>query len=143
MRWFVIYSEIGHEFEAWANLAMRGFGVYMPLATRVRRKPLKTSKTPLLARYLFVNMDEGASAEQLARLRAARGVQEMLPHDQDPQPLSSWDVRHLERLQRAEASGEFVFSDTATGKKKEKKTLRSFQELAKELAIHQIPGQSC
>src|SRR5580765_4610072 len=125
MTWFCLYTAIASEFKAMAGLNAHNFQCYLPLLSRKRQISgrVVTRTSPLLARYLFVCVPP----EELAVVHNIRGVQEILPHEQEPIPIP---VHEIENLQERERNGEFVFRDTARDQRRLRKILKSFRELA-------------
>jgi len=124
--WFCIYSTVAGEFRALADLEARNIPAYLPLATKIRhiRGQRRERQTPLLPRYLFICLED---FNRLGEIRDLATVSEILPHDFEPQAISSTEIV---KLQEREASGEFIFKPTATDRRRRHQILRSFKELA-------------
>ena len=123
--WFGLYTEPQGEFRATAGLQRVHIECWLPVMVvcrRVRGRPVER-QAPLMARYLFVRLPRW----RLSETRAVIGVQEILPHEHEPQPIPA---REIESLQQRQANGEFVFRSTASDRRRRKKILRALAELA-------------
>jgi hypothetical protein len=108
MGWYCIFSAVGCEARVLAGLQQRKFLAYLPIMVMCRRVRgrLVECRAPLLGRYLFACPD---CLERLAQIRAVPGVQEILPHEHEPQVIPAGEV---ERMMAREEAGEFVFRPT-------------------------------
>jgi hypothetical protein len=83
---------------------------------------MSDQQSPLFPRYLFIMSDKC----RLAEIAAVPAVLGALPLGREPESVNGELVKALQTRQE---SGEFRFSDTATGKRKRRKVLRSLREL--------------
>jgi hypothetical protein len=125
MNWFCLYITIAGEFRTLSDLQARQLNAYLPLETRIRttRGQRREYQTPLLPRYLFLCL---ADIDQLWQARSLATVQEVLPHEHEPLAISGYVV---DSFKQREAAGEFRFRETITGRRRQRKILRSFEDL--------------
>ena len=119
--WYCLRTTMPGIFEAWGDLAQRGFDTYLLLSTHISQR--RTYKKPLLGPYVFV----WSTPFGIGRAYAAKHVCRQYSLTYFPNTIAE---PHIAALWLREADGEFIFKDTATAWKKRKQILRSLQALA-------------
>ena len=86
MHWYVIYTKPRQEQRALLNLQRQGYDCYLPMfpAEKLRRGALKVVQEPLFARYLFIQLGVGQSAQSWAPIRSTQGVSRLVTFGAEP-----------------------------------------------------------
>lgn len=122
--WYCIRTTMPGIFDAWGDLAQRGFDVYLLLGRFLTAR--RTYSKPLLGPYIFV----WSTPFGIGRAYAARHVCRQFCLENFPHPIPESEIA---RLWAREADGLFIFDErpiTETERKKQKQILRSLRDLA-------------
>jgi transcription antitermination factor NusG len=107
LAWYVARTNPQCEGRAWASLDAAGFVPFLPTMRKETRHPRtkvwRTAVYPLLTRYLFVGMEEGAD-RHFGRVRKCDGVEMLLNINGLPLRVPA---REIEALFDAQAKGLF------------------------------------
>ena len=90
MHWYVIYSKPRQEQRALLNLQRQGYDCYLPMipAEKLRRGAVTVVLEPLFARYLFIQLGLGQSAQSWAPIRSTQGVSRLVTFGAEPAMLN-------------------------------------------------------
>jgi len=94
-RWAVVLTHSHREFVAQANLEQQGFEVFLPslLTTRRHARRLKTAKTALFPRYVFILIDR--NRDRWRCINSTTGVSQLVTTNDIPCPVPSDFVEDL------------------------------------------------
>ena len=86
MHWYVIYTKPRQEQRALLNLERQGYECYLPLipAEKLRCSVVSVVQEPLFARYLFIQLGVGQSAQSWAPIRSTQGVSRLVTFGAEP-----------------------------------------------------------
>jgi transcriptional antiterminator RfaH len=97
MNWYLIRTKPRQEQIALQNLMRQGFFCYLPMLTREKlvKGKLDLIDEPLFPRYLFIQLDVGASAKSWSPIRSTRGVTELVSFGVEPAKVEDGLIAEL------------------------------------------------
>ena len=103
MHWYVIHTKPRQEQRALLNLEQQGYECYLPTLAveKIRQGTLTVEEEPLFPRYLFIRLDQGASAKSWSPIRSTKGVSRLVAFGSEPARV---DQQLIETLQQRHAT---------------------------------------
>lgn len=103
LSWYLIHTKPRQEDTALANLERQGYRCYLPQLRieKIRRRKAELVTEPMFARYLFIELDTGASAKSWSPIRSTVGVSQLVHFGSRPAKVDDLLVDLLRRREQA------------------------------------------
>lgn len=106
MSWHLVLTKPRMELVALENLENQGYKCYLPMMNeeKVIQKQVKTIKTPLFPRYLFVKLGKDFFAKSWGPVRSTRGVSCLVKFGIEPAKINDQLIEILKTKERQYSS---------------------------------------
>lgn len=101
--WYLIHTKPRLEDTALVNLERQGYRCYLPQLRieKIRRRKAEVVTEPMFPRYLFIQLDTGASAKSWSPIRSTLGVSQLVHFGSRPAKVDELLVDLLRRREQA------------------------------------------